>query len=227
MRSFTSFTSRSFAKLSKAPVQEVVAGTMYFLSRSRNAWFAARSERYFPGCMHQSLEGAQVAAEKLRACGSVFIIEEQPALFLMTTEGVAGLTEINSQRPVERFDRGLASNETWSTTSPLRLGNSVSECVKSFMSMGHYWRPIAEWKNLIVVGTQARGLNIQPLLQRNLKAWTSRPQGPHRNLAWDEYLSGIKSSPVIALARSINEVAPGFPPKGGAHEDVNAKPAAF
>jgi hypothetical protein len=177
--------------------------------------------------MHHSLVGAQAAAEKLRARGSVFIIEEQPTLFLVTAEGIVGLTEINSQRPLERLEHGLDLRATWTIASPLRPGNSISECVKAFMSAGHYWRPVAEWKNLIVVATRARGLRIHPLPQRNLKAWTSRPQGSHWNLGWDQHLSGIKSSPVIALARSINEIGPGFPPKGVVHEDANAKAAAF
>jgi hypothetical protein len=208
MGSFTSFTKRSFPKLAKTPVQDIAAGTMFFLSRSRNAWHSTWASHYFPGCMHATLEGAQAAAEKLRACGSVFTIEEQPTLFLLTPEGVAGVTEINSKRPLESFDRVIDQYATWMTPSPLRPGNSVDEYVKFFTGISQYWRPAADWKNLVVVATRTQHLIIQPLRKRNLRDWISRPQGSQYSLAWEQSLSGIKPSAVLALARWTMEPSP-------------------
>jgi len=86
--------------LAAAKIERVQAGTLYYLFRGRNAWHATWVQHYTEGSLNTSLAAAQRVAEQWRAQGSVFTIDEHPALICETTAGTLAVTQINTKRPL-------------------------------------------------------------------------------------------------------------------------------
>lgn len=71
---------------------------IYYVSEGRNAWWGSWSSTFeINGSFHTSLISAKRHAEKKRVQGTVFTIEEIPAICFYTTEGLIVIASINSQ----------------------------------------------------------------------------------------------------------------------------------
>ena len=101
MTKFEAYTER-FRCLAAAAATEVSPVTLYFVSRGRNARNSKWVEHHWNGCMHASLHEAKTKAETMRTCGSVFEIEEQPAVLIRSLRGVVAVTEIDARTPLRR-----------------------------------------------------------------------------------------------------------------------------
>ena len=71
---------------------------IYYLSEGRNAWWSTWCTTFEKnGSFHTSLISAKRHAESRRVQGTVFTIEEIPAICLYTTDGLIVIASINSQ----------------------------------------------------------------------------------------------------------------------------------
>jgi len=108
---------------------ECRAVKVYFLIYGRNAWNTTWIQKYSTGCMHSSLSAAKLAAEKKRVQGSVFSIEELPAIQFINPERSIIITEINNPSTLNLYReiteaKDLNLMEIFNRFSPKRL-NSV------------------------------------------------------------------------------------------------------
>jgi hypothetical protein len=91
---------------------ECRAVKLYYAIYGRNAWKDTWIKRYFiDGCMNYSFEVAKQTIEPQRVQGSVFYIEEIPALQFLNSKLSVIVTEINSETPLQRhhdIPEGLA-----------------------------------------------------------------------------------------------------------------------
>ena len=73
--------------------------------RRRTAWHGTTSSKYRrDSALFATLRGAEVAAEMWRGRGSWFVIEEQPAIALLTRQGAVVCADINAQTPFGHWD---------------------------------------------------------------------------------------------------------------------------
>lgn len=85
-------------------VRSVSVGKIFYARTGRNAWWSTWITRYSPGCFHTSLASAQSFCEKQRVQGTVFYIDEVPALTFHASERVLVAPEINTTKFLSRLD---------------------------------------------------------------------------------------------------------------------------
>lgn len=86
---------------------------VYFVSTGRNAFYLTWSERYaHDAAFHTSLDAAKHHAEQKRVQGTVFSIDELPALAFPVDSGALLVTEINTSTAFEGFLRRTPRTRT-------------------------------------------------------------------------------------------------------------------
>lgn len=86
-------------------VRSVRVGKVYYAHTGRNAWWSTWITRYSRGCFHTSLRAAQSYCEMRRVQGTVFYIDEVPALTFCSGDRVLVATEINTTAFLSRIDQ--------------------------------------------------------------------------------------------------------------------------
>lgn len=65
----------------KEEVTEIKLIKTYYVYEGRNAWYSTWIHQYYPDCLHLNLKSAKISAERKRNYGSVFYIQEVPAIY--------------------------------------------------------------------------------------------------------------------------------------------------
>ena len=153
--------------------------------------------------MHATWESARDYCERRRVQGTVFYINELPALTFVAGERALVVTEINTDDILSRFDFGKLTN----------LTSILPVSTMTLRQMYHVFKPTSSlWPNaypredsaILLFGT------IAPLLiacsaSASLTAKASRAVGANYHLNWSERPFTIKFSAVSGLANSLAE----------------------
>lgn len=85
-------------------VRSVSVGKLFYAHTGRNAWWSTWVTQYSRGCFHTSLASAQSFCETQRVQGTVFYIDEIPALIFHAGDRILVAPEINTTKFLSRLD---------------------------------------------------------------------------------------------------------------------------
>jgi hypothetical protein len=124
-------------------VKSIYIKKIYYLVTGRNAWHSTWVQHFYKRCISTECRELEGDAEKKREAGTVFYIEELPALCLELNSGCFILTEINTHYPLKDYDprnylitRNQSNNnmKLKCTTEQVFVGNSLSVIIDSIDS---------------------------------------------------------------------------------------------
>jgi len=162
-----SLKQASSASLQDAPIYGARLTRLAFLTYGRNAWHSTWITRYYTaGSVALGVGTLQSKAERLRTQGSVFKIDEMPALALQTETATLFLVEVNRGHQMERLEDQLVG--------PIFSGRLVQE--------------VADLPKNSLVCLQAPERMIPPPVRdaRPFHQFRSSPQGANRSLGWSK-----------------------------------------
>ena len=204
-------------ELLRSAVNSINACKIYFLTRERNAWHSTWIRRYSPGSIQLTFSGAASEAEKLRARGTNFIVQELPALRLSSRKGHLFVTDINSKCPLEHYwqdalysgdadGRSLISD---ARNNYLVRGAPMIGAALSFRHDSRFWRRSPPPENhVLVLAAEETGLEFEPIPSREhlipaLWKWHSVSSGGSRPLEWSKsFFEPVNPDKVIELSKS-------------------------
>ena len=185
--------------------------TIYYLISGRNAWHSTWVQHYYPNCIATRALDLEKDAEKRREIGSVFYIQELPALCFETNLGIFLATAINSQSPLEHYlpveflqtgsiNASLSNGEK---SSGFYVGQHLGVIVKSFEIPSACWKILPPAKDTIFCLYMAGGtLSDLDSLKDPLLKRSSQPSGGRKNsLCWSIKPSQIDGAFVRKLAQ--------------------------
>ena len=85
-------------------VKSISAKKIYYLVTGRNAWHSTWVKYFYKRCISTECRELEADAETKREAGTVFYIEELPALCLELDSGCFILAEINTHYPLKNYD---------------------------------------------------------------------------------------------------------------------------
>lgn len=193
-------------------VFKVLPVKIYCVYRGRNAWNETWAEHYLRAAFHRTFAQAQMTAENQRTQGSVFTIQEWPALcFLAKTRSLV-VIELGQELPFLNFsaaalelvfDRKTGVMKHRDTRDrPLRKGCRFEKVIEVFERMSSHWheRPNFIASELFCI-PQA---SWQTLEECQMKAWRSIPAGSNYLLRWRDIPHPVFPNAAIRLANSVN-----------------------
>ena len=134
-----------FDKVIKKGVRKV-----YYVSSGRNSWWSTWVKQYNSGCMHTTLHSAKQYAEKLRTNGSVFYIQEIPALVLEGKHISLVLTQINCQDVLQNYKPKSKDAATNTTHCHITAGSALCHAYNSFAYDSAFWTIAPPSKNSVL-----------------------------------------------------------------------------
>ena len=165
-----------------APFLEVVPFTVYLLSTGRNAWWTTWVERYTGStALYSSIEEAKAAAEEQRVQGTVFLIEQVPALAFLSSRGLIIASEFGVSQPFAQIDLKRLSIS-------LVIGTSMGElAIVTAVDSKFYWLGERRTGHTYVqaFAPTDTALEIFPEELR-FQSWKSHAQGSGYFLGWSE-----------------------------------------
>lgn len=197
--------------LGVAELIAIDAKKIYYLISGRNAWHSTWVQHYYPNCIATRVSDLEKDAEKRREIGSVFYIQELPALCFETNLGTFLATVINSQSPLEHYlpveflpiGSISASPSHGEKSSGFYVGQHLGVIAKSFEIPSACWSIPPPGKDTIfclyMAGGTLRDLDSlkDPLLKRS-----SQPSGGRKNsICWSIKPSQIDGAFVRKLAQ--------------------------
>jgi hypothetical protein len=94
----------SNATLGSEEIKSAHIKKIYYLVTGRNAWHSTWVQHFYKRCISTEYRDLENDAEKRRGAGTVFYIEELPALCLETSLGCFVISEINTNFPLKNYD---------------------------------------------------------------------------------------------------------------------------
>lgn len=94
----------SNATLAMEEIKSTHLKKIYYLVTGRNAWHSTWVQHFYKKCISTEHNELKSDAEKRRGPGTVFYIEELPALCLETSKGCIVISEINTNAPLKNYD---------------------------------------------------------------------------------------------------------------------------
>ena len=85
-------------------IKSVSIKKIYYLVTGRNAWHSTWVQHFYKRCISTEFRNLEKDAEQRREAGTVFYIEELPALCLETNSGCFVISEINTDYPLKNYD---------------------------------------------------------------------------------------------------------------------------
>lgn len=213
-------------------ITAVVGARLYFVHDGRNAWHSTWVQRYFEGCLHMRLTSAQEYCEANRKRGSVFYIEELPAIRIECQFGITIVTQININNPLSGYRLFRESeSETEEEThhehqaNIFRIGEPMKPAVESFVYNSRSWRlPIPDAKSILIAWRSNVG-RFQELESRDttvrhndlakpdlldsaqLYKYVSSSSGGEYELGWDKLESKIRTKGVFDILSEAGYLA--------------------
>lgn len=180
---------------------------IYYCFYGRNAWHSTWVQKYYIDCMHSNLDSAKRFAERNRVQGSVFYIEELPALLLDGGSYPVLVTQINERCPLREYS-AKALREDVSIESEkiegyrnnyLTFGSPLNGVILSFEYNSRFWKTQQPWKNSVILLYTETEFEPVELKTTKLKAWKSSSLGKDYYLSWSPIKSRVSQSSVIRL----------------------------
>lgn len=184
-----------FDKVIKKGIRKI-----YYVSSGRNAWWSTWVKRYNPGCMHTTLHSAKLYAERLRTNGSVFYIQEIPALVLEGKFISLVVTQINCQDVLQNYRPKSKDRITNTTHCHISAGGSLCHTYNSFAYDSAFWEIAPPDKNSVLRLLCDRKLkDFEFYRASKILNYKSESIGPDYCLCWN-------SSPFEAKNKSLAKI---------------------
>lgn len=192
------------------PVESITGGVIYFVSTGRNAWHGTWSQRYSADCMYTLLGFAKAYAERKRAPGTVFEIEQLPCLVVRSSVETLLITEINSKNPLSAY----SINPDWESLPHVlskrdigvKYGVPLRVAATTFNTYSSFWKTRPKLNDSVVMlSARDPELSIEKFKRRGLTAIRSKAVGVNYFLDWHEFASGITKRGVLKLIRTLSE----------------------
>ena len=181
----------------------VRAVKIYYAFNGRNAWWSTWITRYADGCMHGAWDSVKSFCEKHRVQGTVFYINELPAVAFCAGNRALVISEINTTKILSQLNFKLLSGLT--TLLPLST-LTLEQLTHIFDSYSSFWPKSFPRKNSVFQvycndANNLLSLSTKDLLLHN----TSSSVGPKYYLKWSEKDSKIERKIIIDLVKSLND----------------------
>jgi hypothetical protein len=160
-------------------IHSCYAMCLYYLEYGRNAWHSTWVRRYYrEGSIAASFEELKRTAEENRKQGSVFRIEQLPAIALQSDNATLLLVSLNDDTDQKKL-------------------YDVGERMRTIRSIGSHFAAARE--NTLMILAAADNIRFPNIsLSKSLLAWKSRPCGSDFMLAWDRVHPRINPNPHFA-----------------------------
>jgi hypothetical protein len=191
---------------------ECRAAKLFYVYSGRNAWHSTWVQKYREGCMHTTWHSAAQYAERNRVQGSVFYIEERPALVFRGREATLFVTQINCPAPLTEFTSESSSTERYAVQpqdtlrNPLEPAVPLKDVALAFVPHSRYWRkrPPQENSVMLLIPNGPLGLLADPTSTLALRK--SYSSGPRYMLGWTNQDARCRSEAVLALAAEARDI---------------------
>jgi len=186
----------------KSRLLAMKAVKLYYCYYGRNAWHSTWSQKYTPNCMHFTFNSAKEFAERNRVAGSVFFIQEMPALQMTSAGKNFYITQINIDNPLKEYRlNSLKEDKVVDITKPksyFYYGALIEKLMATFDPDSNFWtRCQGENSVLPLLGN----VNVSPedLGDEPLMRWKSKARGTGYYLDWNELDSEVSSKAIRDL----------------------------
>ena len=186
-------------------INEVKLEKIYYVSDGRNAWHSTWIQRYGEGCMHTSLSSAKCYCEGQRVQGSMFKIQELPALVFSCGGDRIIITQINSKNIFSVIDWELLTKLT--DILPL-LTMTLEQQTQIFRPDSPIWKGQMPRNNLLILYGSGEndidGLSPDDILM----ARKSYSVGADHYLNWSTNKSDINFEKVVYMVDALRNRLP-------------------
>jgi hypothetical protein len=165
-----------------AKLKNLKGVSLYLLSTGRNAWHSTWSERYRgDAALFSSFDSAKAEAEKSRARGTTFEIEQYPGLAFYSIKGVVALVEFYSKQSFDKLKLEEIGDR-------LKVDTTIRDAIAPFTAAtSEFWKEPFPSENSYVVAKSDLAEDLEPLLVPSyLKKWGSVASGSNYYLGWNE-----------------------------------------
>lgn len=194
-------------------VDTIEIGILYYVYTGRNAWHSTWITRYTAGCMHTSFKSARDFVENRRVQGSVFYIQQLPALIIKSSTKKLYITEINNKNPLSGYSAYATSNKAPVGTifienhknNYLVKDELLENIILSFNVNSRFWKKNPSAKNSILIfGSINHELYEIEKIPNNLIIYKSMSYGKNTLLGWRAMNSSLESLAIKDLYEVYN-----------------------
>ena len=201
----------SNAKINLEEIKSVSVKKIYYLVTGRNAWHSTWVQHFYKKCISTEYRELENDAEKRRGAGTVFYIEELPALCLEVSAGCFVISEINTNSPLKNYDPNnyLKTRNQCNyikkfncPTEQIFIGNRLSVILQSLNSIECWNNSIRKdslFKLFLIDSTPA---DFEDQSDYYLIRNSSTAGGKKNSLSWVMKTGNISSEYVKKLAAS-------------------------
>jgi len=193
--------------LEKIKLRGIRAVKIYYCFYGRNAWHSTWVQKYYKDCMHSNLDSAKNFAELNRVQGSVFYIEELPALLFDGGNCSVLVTQINERCPLREYSANALREDVSAGSKKiegyrnnyLTFGSPMNGVVLSFEYNSRFWKNQQPRKNSVILLYTQTELETVELKTTKLKTWKSSSLGKDYYLSWNHIDRRVSQSSVLRL----------------------------
>lgn len=174
----------------------LTTGVFYLVTRQRNAWRGTVSRQYKgPTSLSTTLDEAKLVAERWRAQGSSFTIQELPGLVIETGNRRIGMVEFHTESSFGAWDRD--------GRQLLKKGTTLAKALHSLESRRR-WVPGRPRSGSFVLGQLDEAdipVSVKP--STKFKAWSSWFPGGFYPISWAAHDGRYVPDGVLAIRRAF------------------------
>ena len=222
---------KSYSAIENRTVNRIAGCKVWYVYDGRNAWYSTWVQKYREGCFHLRLGSAKKFCENRRIQGSVFYIEQRPALQIDTNDGTLFVLEINTPEPLRDYSSIAVRSEPPRETrlveghkdSYFYKGALFDHLALTFERNSRFWRKQPSGRNSVIMlwlkhydwivpcRDENNCLTIEklptpdPLDDVKLRGLKSMSVGGNLPLWWTEFESRAKSDYVIEILRRAQD----------------------
>lgn len=186
------------------PIKTIEHGFIFFVHDGRNAWHSTWVQKYYPGCMHSTLDEAKKYCEKKRTNGSVFYITEIPVIIVCFRYGKLIATQLNTNMPFESYHPQNDTIPGDGTRQEKRSMPSTIEEITTSLNTGcsHWKQPQQHNQPVILLWMFDPSAYITPVENRPLIKYKSFSHGKKYLLGWSTLDKSINPTRIIEIVDS-------------------------
>lgn len=171
-------------------IESIKVVKIFFCVSGRNAWYSTWVRKYSENSMHLTLSSAKKYCELKRVQGSVFYIEEVPALYITGGALPIYVLQINERVPFSNYYLKTEYKEKYpQNKSYYGIGSSLEDFIYTFDWQSSFWKKrISSFSEqniqtyIFYTDAENEALEFDDFLQ----AWKSNSCGSDSALAWTQ-----------------------------------------
>lgn len=184
--------------------------TIAVLVRGRNAWHGTWVRHWFHNShIFSDEESARRGAEPLRERGSVFYVNERPALLLTGLHSRVVVFDGFRDEPFHGFQgigKHVATTSFGSYSTGVFPGSTMKEAVDAFQPGSSWWHQSPGWEQVRFANVPA-DFSLSPVKASSYTRRSSFPQGSGSLLGWDTSETTIELESLRAQPRRWLDLA--------------------